>query len=348
MEEFIMAVKSVWLAGLLVLGACAANAQTGPIYWSTNANLNCGSFGTDANGTPLKLTTGPGIGGYVCYVYGTLPWYDSGAGWGSSIRVSAPALAPVAYFFDFSDVGGVASTLDFIYEGDPKIYSDVSASQALFANQPLEVKILGLSSLAPSYATSATGPVTVLVYCPDANTCGQAQAQLIYSALPSQPWSLSVPVVWDWQTSLAWSVVGIDGGLATSTDQVSFVIYNLDTATTGNTTHTYTINVYDADGKLNASTVTAAVPAFGSYANVLRNLLPNLPSGAFKLQVVSTAANAYTAFEALQFHGPSATALVSTAETVPTAAATTNSTVGRARHPSPWAVPMVRSHAATR
>jgi hypothetical protein len=327
-----MSVKSVWLAGLLVVGTCAANAQaTQPVYWSTDANLNCGTSAEPIK--PLQLTNGPGIGGYVCNVVGTLPWYTSGGGWGSSIRVSAPASAAVAYYFDFFDVNGAAATLDFAYQGDATVYNAAFASQALFANQPLEVNILGFHPEAPNYATAATGPIVVTVYCAEASTCEQAQAQLIYSALPSQPWSLSVPVVWDGQTSIAWSAVGIDGGSSTSTDQVSFVIYNLDTV--GLISHSYTLNVYDSGGNLYSTATTKAVPLYGSYADDLHNLLPNLPSGAFKLQVVD---KTYSAFEALQFHGPSATALVSTAETAPTGAATVNSTGGRTLHPSPAAL----------
>jgi hypothetical protein len=340
-----MFVKSLLLTGLLVLGAFTASAQT---YWSTNASLNCGSYGTDSLGTPLQLTSGPGAGGYVCYVYGTLPWYASGAGWGSTIRVSAPPTADVAYFFYFADVNGNDATLDFKYQGDSTVTSDTSASSALYANQPLQVDIYGLHSQAPNYGTTADGPVTVLVECPDSNTCQQAQAQLIYSALPSQPWSLSAPVIWDWQTSLAWSSVGVDD-TATNTDPktkntVSFVIYNLDT--TGKVSHTYTLNVYDSTGSLFSSGVTRAVPLYGSYADLVRNVVPNLPVGSFKLQVVSSGSTNWTAFEALQFHGPSATTLVAAAESVPASTgATTSSVAGRSRHPSPAAVPAMRSRA---
>jgi hypothetical protein len=327
-RNYIMFVKSFWLAGLLVVGACAVNAQQ---YWSANASLNCGNYGTDVNGTPLQITNG----GYVCYIYGTLPWYASGAGWGSSIRVSAPPSAPVAYFFNFSDVNGNDATLDFLYEGDATVSNGTSASQALYANQPLEVDILGLHSQAPNYGTTANGPAVVLAECPDANTCAQVQAQLIYSALPSEPWSLSAPVIFDWQTSYAWSSVGVDDG---STNTVSFVIYNLDTV--GLASHTYTLNVYDATGKLFSTAVTPSVPLYGSYANVLRKVVASLPTGSFKLQVVGTT---YTAFEALQFHGPSATTLVSAAEVVPAASPATGSSVaGRNRHPLPSALQMAR------
>ena len=325
-----MFVKSFWLAGLLVLGACAANAQ---IYWSTNASLNCGSYGTDSKGTPLQLGSdaGPAAGGYVCYVYGTLPWYASGAGWGSSIRVSAPPTGAVAFFFDFSDVTGAAATLDFRYQGDSTVHNGTSASQALVANQPLALDILGLHSQASNYGTTANGPVVVLAECPDAGTCAQVQAQLIYSALPSQPWSLSAPVIWDWQTSYEWSAVGVDDG---STNTVSFVIYNLDTV--GLVAHTYTINVYDSTGKLAGTGTTKSVPLYGSYADLLRNVVTKLPTGTFKVQVVGST---YTAFEALQFHGPSATTLVAATETLGTVSpATGSSLAGGKRQPLPSAM----------
>jgi hypothetical protein len=294
----------------------------------------------------LQLTTGPGAGGYVCFVYGTLPWYDAGGGWASSIRVSAPPTAPVAYFLYFADVNGSDATLAFTYQGDSTVYTDISASSALFANQPLEVDLLGLNSA----GAEATGPVTVLVECPDPTTCQQAQAQLIYSALPGHPWSLSVPVVWDWQTSLASSAVVVDDSKSNSDPNTknvaSFVVYNLDTSTSGTTSHSYTLNVYDTSGTLNGQVTTPAVPQYGSYAAVLSTLLPNLPSGSFKLQAVGPNSSSWLVFEALQFHGPSATTLVSAPEVMPTVAATAASTAHRGRHPSPAAMPARLSRAA--
>ncbi len=314
-----MSGRFVWLAGLLFLGTFAANAQ---IYWSTNANLSCGAFG-DSNGNPLQLDTGM----YVCYVYGTLPWYASGGTWASSIRVSAPPSAPVAYFFNFSSASGADATLDFLYQGDSTVQNGTSASSALYANQPLELDILGSHSQASSYETTADGPVVVLAECPDANTCSQVQAQLLYSASP-EPWLISVPVIWDSQTSYGWSTVGIDDG---SANTLAFVIYNLDSV--GQVPHTYTLNVYVANGNIFATATTQPVPLYGSYAALLRNVISSLPSGAFKLQLVGST---YTAFEALQFHGPSATTLVVASEIVPAAAPATStaSALGRNRHPS--------------
>lgn len=312
--------KSACLAGLLVLGALTASAQT---YWSTAANLNCGNYGTDTNGTPRTVTTPTNGTGYVCLVVGTLPWFAAGAGWGSSIRASAPPTAPVAMWFDFTDTNGAALTLDFQYKGDSTMFNDVTASQALFANQPIEVDLFGLHSQAPSYTSQAGGAVVVTAYCPDADTCSQVQAQLIYSALPSKTWSLSAPVVWDAQTWTAWSSVGIDDG---GTDQVSFVIYNL--ADDG-AAHSYTLNVYDASGNLYSTGTTAAVPYLGSYADVLRNVVSKLPAGAFKLQLVA-AATQYVSFEVLQFHGATGTTLVSAWEdTVPSTNAASATTASR-------------------
>jgi hypothetical protein len=329
-----MSVKSACLAGLLLLGAFAANAQT---YWSTDPNLNCGSYG-DANGKPLALTAG----GYACYVYGTLPWYAAGAGWGSSIRVSAPPSAPVAIFLTFVDLNGADTQLDFRYAGDTTTTTDSSASQALYANQPMTVDILGLNSEAPNYrGTSANGPVVVLAECPDADTCSQVQAQLIYSALPSQPWSLSAPVVWDWQTMYGWSAVGIDDGLPNG-NTVSFVVYNL---ATDKLAHTYKLNVYDSTGALFSSGTTPSVPYLASYANVLRNVVASLPSGVFKLQLL---APDYAAFEALQFHGPSGTTLVAASEIVTPQAITNATAIGKSRHPAPSGVQLMAPRSAAR
>lgn len=317
-----LSVKSVCLVGMLALGALTANAQT---YWSTNASLNCGSYGTNAAGAPLAVTVAGNATGYVCYVYGTLPWYAAGAGWNSSIRVAAPATAAIAVFLDFFDTNNVASKLDFRYHGDSTLLSDVTTGQALFANQPIQVDLLGLNSQTGSYTSQAGGPVVVLAYCPDADTCSQVQAQLIYSALPSQPWSLSAPVVWDAQTWTGWASLGIDDG---KTDQVSFVIYNL---ANDQLAHTYTLRVYDSAGTLHTSATTKSVAYLGSYADLLRNVTTNLPTGVFKLQLV---ASDYSAFEVLQFHGSSATTLVSAWENIPATAAAAAS-VTRGRHPAP-------------
>jgi hypothetical protein len=321
LRNYHMPFKSVWLAGLLTLGAFTVSAQT---YWSTDSNLACGAYG-DANGKPLQLESGA----YVCYVYGTLPWYATGGGWNSSIRVAAPSTAPVAYFLEFGGVNGSVATMDFRYEGDSTVYTGSTASSALNANQPLEVDLLGLHSQAPNYGPAANGPVVVLAECPDANTCSQVQAQLLYSALPGNPWSLSVPVTWDSQTSQVWSTVGVDDGAA---NLVSFVIYNLDS--TDQAAHTYTLNVYDSTGNLFGTATTPFVPLYGSYAALLRDVVTSIPPGGFKLQLVGTT---QAVFEALQFHGVSAATLVATPEVIPSTTVT-SAARGRNRRLAPEAL----------
>lgn len=298
-----MTVKFACLTGLLVLGALAANAQT---YWSTNSATACGAYG-DSNGAPTQLTTGPGAGGYVCWVYGTLPWYAAGASWGSSIRVAAPPTGAVNVNLYFTDQTGADTALDYQYKGSSTVYNDTGTTKALFANQPMEVDLLGLKAEAPTYSvTSATGPVVVYAECPDATTCQQLQAQLIYLALPSNSWALSAPVVWDSQTWTGWSSIGIDDGKLGG-DTVAFVVYNL---ADDQLAHTYTLNVYDSTGALYTTVTTPSVPYLGCKAWGVRDVVSNVPTGEFKLQLVA-AATQYVAFEALQFHGPTATTLVS-------------------------------------
>jgi hypothetical protein len=286
-------------------------AQT---YWSTDSKLNCGSYGQDAAGKPWQLSNG----GYVCYAYGTLPWYAAGAGWTSTIRVSAPPTAPVAYIFSFTSASGAASTLDFRYQGDATIYHGTYATRgldsvqahanALYANQPLMFDVLGLNGEASTYKTGATGAVTVLAECPNATACDQVHAQLTFGSLPTQPWAMSIPAVWDTQTSEGWSAVGIDDG---SANTMSFAIYNLDAA--GESARSYTLNVYDATGALYSSASTPVVPLYGNYGAALRSAFSKLPTGALKLQV---AGSAYSAFVALQFRGATATTLVAVSEQV--------------------------------
>lgn len=63
-------------------------------------------------------------------------------------------------------------------------------------------------------------------YCPDATTCSNVLPQLIYSALPTYPWSLSVPIAWDDELSYQWSaVVDFDGG-----SNIGLVVYNESSA----------------------------------------------------------------------------------------------------------------------
>jgi hypothetical protein len=207
----------------------------------------------------------------------------------------------------FTDMNGADVALDFNFRGDSTLYSDTSLGKALYANQPMEVDLLGLKGDGPAYtAHSANGAAVVEADCPDATTCEQVQAQLIYLALPSNPWALSAPVVWDAQTWTGWSSIGIDDGKQGG-DTVAFVVYNL---ADDQLAHTYTLNIYDSTGKLFSTGTTGLVQYLGTYAKGVRDVISNVPTGEFKLQLVA-AANQWVAFEALQFHGTTATTLVS-------------------------------------
>jgi hypothetical protein len=277
------------IVAMLLLGGTALNAQT---YWSTT-QPNCGSFAS------RQLNNG----GYVCEHYGVLPWYSAGAGWTSAIRTQAPSTDAIAVFYSFWDKNDNASALDSSYLGGSSFLNQSVVSFALYANEPSEVDILGLPSEAPAYKTTdASGYVVVAVQCPDATTCSQASAQLLYSALPSQPWSLSVPVVWLNQETNAYSAVGIDDGV---TNTLAIVIYNDEVAQ-----QTVQLHIYNAIGnEISQSPVSIQVQ--GTTGIGLRTLVPGLPAGIYKIKSTGPS---YSEFQVLQFSGPSATSLVINSE----------------------------------
>lgn len=295
--------KSTFTTLLLVLGVFHVSAQT---YWSTDPNLDCSGYAhVDSQATGL-----PGQG-VACLKQGDLPWYAAGQGWRTFIRVAAPPSAPIRVLVYFTAAVGSFILMNFGFSGDPAVYMDFSASRVLAANQSTEISLFGLSP-----QDLVKGPMPVRIYCPDAKTCSQVEVQLIYSALPFRPWSFSVPVVWNDQYSYQWSSVGIDDG---GKDQVSFVVSN-HAPETRFMQRVYTVNVYDATGKLYSSGTTPPVGGGGNYGALLRDVVPNLPSGPFKVQLVG---DSLSAFEAFQFHGPSATALaVASEKSVTTNAAT--------------------------
>jgi hypothetical protein len=146
----------------------------------------------------------------------------------------------------------------------------------------------------------------VVFFCPDATTCAHVQPQLLYSALPAYPWSLSVPITWDSEVSSQWSAVAIDNG---STDVVGLVVYNEDVTPTS-----YTVDVYDSTGTLAGSATTPTLAAFlpnsgegGTYSTLLSSLISPLPKGPFKILVDGR--SALCAVEVLQINGKSATTL---------------------------------------
>jgi hypothetical protein len=120
-----------------------------------------------------------------------------------------------------------------------------------------------------------------------------------------------VPISWDTELWTQWSAEGIDDG---SAHRVSLVIYNEDTTATS-----YTVRVYDSTGSLAGTGTTPLIPPLqplgngsfgegGTYGALLSDVIATrLPAGVFKVLV--DGGSKYSAVEALQFNGQSATAL---------------------------------------
>jgi hypothetical protein len=295
---------------LIALAAAMLRGQStnGPVYWSATPP-DCSSLSGEL---PVGIANASGATiGYSCYVSGTFVWLAAGGGWGSSIRVAAPASGAIGADFSFYDTNGNNLTLDTTLGRGSSITSGDGVSFALSANQPAEVDLLGATSNAPTYNSALGGSAYAVFYCPDATTCGAVLPQLIYSALPAIPWSLSVPIAWDTQVWTQWSAEGIDDGGA---NLVSLAIYNEGTTATA-----YTVRVYDSTGTLAGMGTTPAIPPFqplgngylgegGTYGALLKTLIPTpLPSGVFKILI--DGGSEYSAVAVLQFTGASATAL---------------------------------------
>jgi hypothetical protein len=296
--------KLLHLIGLMTLAA-AVYGQSGPVYWSTS-QPDCSSL----NESPVTITSGTTTLGYSCYVSGTFVWLAAGGGWGTSIRVAAPASAAIGVDYKFYDTSGTSLSLD---TKGSFTESTNDLTFALNTNQPAEVDLLGATGKASagSYPL-ATGSVYATFYCPDAGTCQNVLPQLIYSALPGHPWSLSVPIAWDNATWTQWSAEGIDDG---GTHRVSLVIYNADQTAT-----TYTVHVYNSAGTLVGTGTTPSIPGQpnaqgGTYGVLLSQVVSPLPSGIFKVLV--DAGSLYSAVEMLQVNGTSATTLQVAYDTVP-------------------------------
>jgi|SRR5579863_7799690 len=308
--------KSLHLIGLIALAAVALQAQptNGAVYWSTS-QPDCSSLN---NETAVTITDSSGTTiGYSCYVSGTFVWLAAGRGWSTSIRV-APASAPVGVDYSFYYTNGNALSLNTT---GSQTVSGSDVNFALYANQPAELDLLGFTSDAPGYRSTATGSVYATFYCPDPTTCGNVLPQLLYSALPTTPWSLSVPITWDSLTSTQWSAEGIDDG---ASRRVSLVIYNEDQTAT-----TYTVRVYNSAGTLVGTGTTPSIPPLQNLGNgvlgegvtygvLLSTVVSPLPSGIFK--VLIDGGSLYSAVEMLQVNGASATTLQVAYDTAPLAA----------------------------
>lgn len=305
-----MRMKSFHLLGLIALAAATLHSQpaNGAVYWST-VPPDCTSL---AGESPVAIANSSGkTVGYSCYVSGTFVWLAAGGGWSSAIRVAAPASAAIGVDYTFYDASGHNLNLDTTIGSGSSTTSGNDVNFALSPNQPAEIGLLGATSDAPRYGSTATGSVYAVFYCPDATTCGNVVPQLLYSALPATPWALSVPISWDTELWTQWSAEGIDDG---GPHRVSLVIYNEDINATS-----YTVRVYDSTGSLAGTGTTPLIPPLqplgngsfgegGTYGALLSDVISTrLPAGVFKVLV--DGGSKYSAVEALQFNGLSATAL---------------------------------------
>jgi len=305
--------KSLGFMGLMTLATVVQGAQpptTGPQYWSTSPNLDCANVGSQVYQIPLASG---GIG-YVCVVSGTFVWLAAGGTattsgtWSTTIRVAGPAFGAIGVDYQFYDPGGNNLSLDTTSPNGSSSGNDVTF--ALSANQPAEVAMLGATSDAPSHSSTATGSVYAQFYCPNATTCRTIIPQLLYSALPSIPWSLSVPIAWDGSEWTQWSAQGVDDGAGR---RVSLVVYNA-----GSAASIYTVRVYDSSGTNVATGTTPVIVGFGTFGDLLSNVVKaSLPQGLFKVLIDGGLNNSLVAV--LQVNGASATTLQTGYDTAPSA-----------------------------
>lgn len=298
---------------MLAVAALRAQSTNGAVYWDTSPP-DCSGLQAPFN-TPVSFAGPSGASVYACEVSGTFVWLAAGGEWSTAIHIAAPASNPVGVAYTFYDQNGSSLSLDTNMGSGTATSTGNGVNFALSANQPAEVDLLGAGGGGPSYTATQTGSVYAEIYCPDETTCENVTPQLIYSALPSVPWSLSVPLALDCCASTQWSAEGIDDG---SQHLVSFVVYNDNSSAA-----TYTIDIYDSAGTLVTSATTPSIPGAnsttgeaGTYAVLLHDLVPNLPSGIFKILLDGGASN-LSAFEVLQFNGQSGTALEVAYDTAP-------------------------------
>jgi len=312
-----MRIKLLSLIALVSLNVSLLHGQSGPVFWSST-QPDCSSL----HETPIAVPNAQGATmGYSCYVAGTFVWLAAGGAWGTSIRVSAPASGAILAGYSFYDANGSDQSLDVTgsFTGSGNL-----AAFALYANQPAEIQLHGATANAPAYKNTATGSVYATFLCPDALTCSNVLPQLIYSALPTFPWSLSVPIAWDDAVSHQWSAEGIDDG---NSQRVSLVIYNESQSTT-----TFTVRVFNSAGTLVGTGTTPVIEGMptlsdgsigeaATYATLLTDLIKApLPSGIFKILIDGTVSSAV---EVLQVNGTSATTLQVAYDTAPAPAANT-------------------------
>jgi hypothetical protein len=290
--------KTLLLAGLITSFAATLYGQpptTGVQWWSTDPTLDCTAFHSLAH----EISLPSGAKGYACGVTGTFIWSVAGGDWKTSIRMAAPASGAVGVEYVFYDQDGKSISLDTI-SGSVRAAGN-SLSLALNANQPSEVQLLGASA--------------------DAGTCATVFPQLVYSASPSKPWLLTVPLAWDSSFSFLqpsgvatrWAAAGVNDG----THFISFAIYNPSTAPA-----TYTVRVYDSTGALAGQGVTPSIPGAngvdatgGTRGFLLTDVITSpLPAGVLKVTIEGAGRTSATF---LQFSADSATGLQATQDVVP-------------------------------
>lgn len=269
-----------WLqfVGLTVLVAAALHAQpptTGTAWWSTTP-IDCSSVDNVPAGSSYTISLPAGATGYYCYVSGTFVWLAAGGGYVTTLRVAGPAAGAIGVDYSFYDTSGNKLGLDTTSSCSSSPASGNDVTCVLKANQPAEVNLLGATTNAPGYGTTTTGSVFAQIYCPDPTTCLHATPQLIYSAPPTI--SLSVPIAWDGSQWAQWSAEGIDDGGA---HHMSLVVYNQASVAA-----IYTVRVYDKTGAQVALGTTPVVASFGTYGDLLSNIVKtSLPSGILKVLV---------------------------------------------------------------
>ena len=312
-----MSLKSLQFFGIVALAAAALHAQpvSGPVYWSSDSNLDC----SDVEGPVTVTNSSGGTIGYSCYISGVFVWSTAGGEWNSVVRTAAPASNPVGVDLSFYDTNGNAQTLATTTSSGVLTGSGTSTGAttntddvnfALAVNQPAQVNLLNASQ--GGSGAQQTGSAYIYMYCPDDVTCVLANAQLIYSALPTEPWSLSVPVSWDGlgSPSTQWSAEAIDDN---NQNRVSLVVYNENTNSAQ-----FNVDIYNTAGNLVATGTTPSIAGAnsttyegGTYGALLRDIpgiTKSLPSGTFKILVDGGADN-YSSVEVLQINGQSATTL---------------------------------------
>jgi hypothetical protein len=275
---------------------------TGAQYWSTDPNLSCAAF----HALIAEISLASGGKGYACFVSGTFPWMAAGGAWSTSIRTTAPASGTIGVDYGFFD-GGQRVSLDTTSGNGAVPTSTNLVSIALNANQPSEIRLLGVPGSAPQYNKTQTGFVYAVFYCADAATCASLVPQLLFSFAPSKPWSFSVPISWDNVFSSfqprgigsGWSASGIND----STHVISFAICNQsrDPAT-------FNVRVFDANGSLVGQGTTPLIVPAGALGFLLTDLVGTpLPGGILKVTIEGGSNVSSVAF--FQFDGDSATSL---------------------------------------